>query len=699
MINELYKLAVELDNIGAEQISWHDEYRELPKAKTKAPCYCIRLNIDGSVGSIDTLAPETVKYLRKYCKTTGTGGSFPAMNLVSLYRIVDADRIKRLEEIEKDPSKLDADEVSVWREYDNWETKREQFWKSIHEKAAALRTIAGADSAVGTLADITLNYGDLDAFKTALDVYLLKRLRAKSNIGAAVALLFYGNIPKNGEEKSGCGPNISVILDLADYSRFTYPVAHEETTKSVNAALHAAEAAKPGAAAVRAVAVRAATTDAFGNVYDKIDEPMPEVKLAGGFNVKLRSMFKEQKSQYKYGRIEGESFPLAKSDRARLKSALEYVAAESKKNILWENADKDEIVFAYPLPHPDMDLHAVKTLGGRSTETFGAAAKTVIKTLSGWPPEQKPENIHVFSLRKMDPSRSKVVYSLDRTVDAFVDSARAWQSGCENVPELPFEGIVPFPLDVPKVMNKVWKQNGTTANGKKSVKRMQFYQGLELLLERQDENELRHWAHVLVHGASGLVLHAANKRFALADALKKETAEICAVFGLLLYKRGIKKECYMESTAYLTGQLLKLSDELHARYCKIKREGDVPPQLAGNAVFNTAAENPIQALSILCTRMTPYLAWAKQHSQKKETDSEEDEKARKLTGWHLAQYSRIADKLKAALGEKGNTVRFDDFDKAQLFIGYLASFPKKSAAGDANDTNTAEKQEDAGNDN
>ena len=67
----------------------------------------------------------------------------------------------------------------------------------------------------------------------------------------------------------------------------------------------------------------------------------------------------------------------------------------------------------------------------------------------------------------------------------------------------------------------------------------------------------------------------------------------------------------MENAAYLTGQMLRISDELHARYCMKKREGDVPPQLAGNAVFNTAAENPIQALSILCTRMTPYIAWAK----------------------------------------------------------------------------------------
>ena len=37
-------------------------------------------------------------------------------------------------------------------------------------------------------------------------------------------------------------------------------------------------------------------------------------------------------------------------------------------------------------------------------------------------------------------------------------------------------------------------------------------------------------------------------------------------------------------------------------------------------------------------------------------------------------YEQIADKLQAVMEKK---MRFDDFEKAQLFIGYLANFPKK----------------------
>ncbi|MDR1489878.1 MAG: hypothetical protein LBS65_05240 [Desulfovibrio sp.] len=676
-----------MGDIGVKSVSWHDDYKELPKVTKKALCYCIRMNADGGIGNIETLAPETVKRLRKYGKGTGTGGSFPAMNIVPLYRLDTKEQIKRLEEIEEDPSKVDPDELGAWRKRDNWEKKRAQFWHCIHDKAHELGKIVGSDNVVGALADITLNYGDIGAFKAALELYLFTRLGTKSNINDALALLFYKGGPEKAE--SDCGPNISVILDLADYSRFSYPVAHEETTKSVNAALHAAQAAK-----LVDIAASAGETDAFGAAYSKVGEPMPEVKLAGGFSVKLRAMFNAQKSQYKYGRIGDESFPITRDNRARLKSALEYVADDARKNKLWVNADEDEIIFVYPSPLPWADLNAVQVLGSNGVKTFEATAKAFAKNLSGLPLGQKPENMHVFSLRKMDKSRSKVVYSRSRTMDGFVDAANAWQSGCENIPQLPFKVVVPFPLDVPKILNKVWKQDGTIANGKKSAKRMQFYQGLELLLERQDENEIRRWTHALIHGVFGLVVHAGNQRSGLEDGLRKELAEICAALGLLLYKRGAKKECYMESTAYLTGQLLKTSDELHALYCKVKREGDVPPQLAGNSVFNAAADNPMQALSILCTRMTPYLAWAKQYSSKKEEeDGEENKKNVKLAGWYIDQYRRIADKLKETLGERSSAIRLDDFGKAQLFIGYLASLPKKSTDAGGNDKNANGNQE------
>ena len=61
-------------------------------------------------------------------------------------------------------------------------------------------------------------------------------------------------------------------------------------------------------------------------------------------------------------------------------------------------------------------------------------------------------------------------------------------------------------------------------------------------------------------------------------------------------------------------------------------------------------------------------------------------------GWYLNLYEDAANKLRLALTD---STRFDDFSKAQVFIGYLAAFPKKakSVTDDAdaeNNTNTEE---------
>jgi hypothetical protein len=137
----------------------------------------------------------------------------------------------------------------------------------------------------------------------------------------------------------------------------------------------------------------------------------------------------------------------------------------------------------------------------------------------------------------------------------------------------------------------------------------------------------------------------------------------------------------MESTAYLVGQLLKISDELHTLYCNAVRNEGVPPQLAGIALFVTACDMPIQAIAQLSLRMNPYITWAKQYRFK---DIKDKNKESWKAGWYLSLYEDVVNKLNLLIT---NPIRFGDIEKAQLFIGYLASFPKREhlTAGIAND--------------
>jgi hypothetical protein len=131
----------------------------------------------------------------------------------------------------------------------------------------------------------------------------------------------------------------------------------------------------------------------------------------------------------------------------------------------------------------------------------------------------------------------------------------------------------------------------------------------------------------------------------------------------------------MENVPYLFGQVLKISDELHAMYCKVVRNGEVPAQLAGNALVTAALETPERTFALLGERMIPYIAWAKQY-QTKTKNNEEKGKENWRARWYLGLYAQAATILKQKW-DTGNKYRFSDSEKAQLFIGYLANFPKK----------------------
>jgi hypothetical protein len=311
----------------------------------------------------------------------------------------------------------------------------------------------------------------------------------------------------------------------------------------------------------------------------------------------------------------------------------------------------------------------------------------------------------------MDKARSKVVFNRNYSPVWLMRSAKEWQEGCKNIPGMNLwtwpakksdadstkklspvllELLTPFPLQVPRIVNNVWKQNGDLAQGKTAVKSMQYYQGMELLLDAAQENVIRYYLNILLSHAAGLVQYIGDqqhRKLASPYRQTKEVGWVLSVLGLLLCKGNYKMEDYMENTAYLVGQTLKISDELHALYCKIVREGDIPPQLAGNSLFVTATETPVQAIAQLGVRMHPYIAWAERCSHRK------DDQKSGLAGWYLKLYGEVLKKLQPVLTDK---MRFDDFAKAQVFIGYLAAFPK-SVKGEANvddHTDTAQGDDD-----
>jgi hypothetical protein len=697
MLNELYELSNTLSGLEIGAREWHREYKPIPKVSKNAPCFRIWLASNGEIANIETVDGELAVVLRKYGDNQST---FPAFNIVPLYRVTNREQQSRLDQMCNGKLSLDIDEIKSWCTQDNWcaeetaeelpDTNRKTYSCVVTRSKKLLELIHAQDlqtrNSVTELISIAGKYfaDTADGFRSALEKCLFQYLSDSENIRLCFQLLFHiGNNEK--AHKKDRGPSLSIILDLADWQSYKYPVANEHTTDWINEILLKSDASDDSDARVKG------GFDAFGEPYANVGEPMPGVKLKG-FEVTLRAMFNAQHCQYRYNKIDDESYPITKENRALAKQSLEWIARTENEGITWRAVDNNEIIFVYPSVLPKIPLKLVSLFNekpGNAEQTesrFDHIAKGIIKTLQGLPPNEIPENIQVFSIRKMDKARSKVVFNRNYSSEWFIQAAEEWQRGCWNLPTMDIRAFsfnrlsdngkplpeqielrIPFPLQVPKIVNAVWKQNGET---KVSTKRMQYFQGMELLLDPVRKSSDRYYLDVLLLHAIGLILHIGNQQHkGLAGSTKqgKEIGNVLAALGLLLYKCGCTKEDYMENTAYLIGQLLKISDELHAFYCKIVRKDDVPPQLAGNSVFVVATETPIAAIAQLGTRMAPYLSWAKQYRTKNNPDSG-------LAGWYLRLYEDTATKLQSLLTDR--SVRFNDLDKAQIFIGYLAAFPK-----------------------
>ena len=156
--------------------------------------------------------------------------------------------------------------------------------------------------------------------------------------------------------------------------------------------------------------------DAFGIPFEPIEEPMPEVKLAGGFDVKLRTMFKEQRCQTRYARIENASYPISPRMRKSLQTALNWLGSAEYKDITWINTDKSEILFAYPsqLPETKISFTRMFKCPEKRDKAFEEQAKQFLSELRQSHKvgtDSHADRIQLFILRKIDKARTKVIYT------------------------------------------------------------------------------------------------------------------------------------------------------------------------------------------------------------------------------------------------------------------------------------------------
>ncbi len=686
MLNELCQLADVLDTVNIKPKEWHPQLKPLPKASFKKQCYKISIADDGAITSIDTLNEELVAILRKW--EPSLGNSFPGFNIQPLYRITGENEKKQFKLWRDGKERTDVAQLKKWcgERCGNWDRKIEmKISKCLGEipKELAMRLASDSSSvsiSVQKLFTRILQFshkgeerkgkGDVlaERFKRALEDYLWKAIEDEERTKILLPILIHeGDAKKKSDDDRGL---VSVFLDIPDWQEF--PVAHFKSIEWINDMM------------IKQPAQSTCLTnelDAYGLPSSGEEDKLPGVKLPIIADVKLRAMNSESPCQFRYGKIDAVSFPVGKESRTKAKGSLEWLGAKSREGETWGRADTKELIFAYPVQLPNVPLKLAACFGAQKIDDtearFSNAAKDVIDGLKAAANDLRDIEIRVFSLKKMDKARTKVVFHRNYTAQRLVDATTEWEAGCSNIPDISIQAWgdpkgqweivelrIPFPLQIASCLNRIWKQDGTTECEAPLVAPSE---GISLLLDEQPGRFVPHLLAVFLQNAKGLLLSLGDvlNRGEIISVKGYDNQKLLmpSILGLLLYKLDIRKENYMNNPPFLVGRMLKLADDLHALYCREVRDNNLPPQLIGNSMMTAALESPIQALAQLALRLKPYYGWAQTFRG--------NDGGRHFVGL----YGEVA----AELAKQKLPSRLNDTERAELLLGYLAANPEKNA--------------------
>lgn len=364
---------------------------------------------------------------------------------------------------------------------------------------------------------------------------------------------------------------------------------------------------------------------------------------------------------------------------------------------------------------------------GVSEGDFSERAKKVLQLFSAKLHSNPDLGVRLIALGTIDPGRKQATLNRAYRVFDVIEYAKQWNDAARNIPRISIlshfeeaqeitgvsteeqpgkkriskkqktkqkgifrEAGIPSPIDLVVTINRVWSSDpkaGFVAAYQRAFSVADAYDIFIPLAPQVAEPKTRFALSLLIArmasvlGAIGAA-KTARQDAQFSDTVREQTLKTVALLGLLLKKLNPitnHKDTYMKEPLYQLGQLLALADKLHHAYCTDVRAGQVPSQLIGNALFNTALEQPVLAIARLGERIAPYQAWAKTCKINEKPDEENSPK-------NIAR--KTGKKMLRLFGNSCSLIRTDelpermsDEDKAKLLIGYLADTYEPEKAG------------------
>jgi hypothetical protein len=727
MLNELSQVAESLERLGTVAPSRHPRINPMGKNRE---LLIVSLNGDGNPASLEVLPGETAANLFRV-EHGSAGSSFPGFNIPTpLRRLaeVSADELKpaieKLLELGKNKNFSAAeikDSIHALFMLSKAQTfnpiQEKQFQRSCSELVSELaellpRDLVGLKNFTMLLEALVKSKPTLTAFAGSLAGLMVNE---NAEFDRRHLLLFqeilFGRLdwkkrtpeiasPDYWKEKAkqDKSANQPIYLDFASPDTAYSRVAHLETSALINAALIQTQSNAAAGQPEQGDLVE----DAFGETAELQDKFPGGPKVAELGNVKLFSVnTNEVQALQRYGFKGSQSFPVSSARVQKMSDALLYLASEDKRGITCRaipsaQPDKRDLLVAYLEGEPEGRAHLAEMFGGEansfSDADFEAIAQPVLEMLEGKVAANPNLNVRLLAFCPIDKAKKQI--SLNRTllVRDVIRAARDWEAGARNVPDvsIPFydknakqpvfrSHTAPCPLDLATVVNRVWSADAKSSFSSTYQRTLSVGDAYDVFLaDAPLAPQKAQFALELLIMRMSSVLAAigrakANRTWTdLGEVARWQSVKAISLLGILLRQQNQQRSEFMKEPVYQLGQLLALADSLHQQYCKHVRGGETPSQLIGNALFNTALEQPVFALARLAERLAPYQAWAK-------TFNNADPNVK--SGWEKALLKLLRDCASRFIEDVDGIVRIradelpprmTDLEKAKLLLGYLA---------------------------
>jgi len=701
MLNEMMVLRRTLRELGVSTKSRHPDIQMLGKG---SPLLRVFLTFDGKVAAVEVVSKELAPEYWTF--RDGNKNSFPHIRFKpAMRRGADQETISEMVKGRKS-LKYRRDSYLALRERLPLTIEQTISWlgeshrSKIRDRGTAVR--ASSYPSAQIFAEL------VEAFLKTEDHALLVQIEAAAaeqlvtdpsdDLLLLASRLSFSEPRDSKDTKADC----DVLFDFessGDYSR----------------------AANPQMVAVLSSALASATVSdseticaLSGQSTQLVASTFPKARMGSLGPTVLFSRNEDIPSAHRYGFFDAASMPVGIKIASELQAAVEELVSGDREQKTWTKIPSEkpkkknkpsplDLLVCHIPALPDLGIVNALALSEASFEVLGHRIAELTTGTNGYiPPSAR---IDIFIFRRIDKGNVKTIFSSSVTLEAFQAAIALWQQASGNTPLVSLlipvkkgEAAVAFtprtltPGQIVRLTRQSYHHDGLDSY---EASGLSFSEAFSLVMRTQANSQatLRRILRLALTRFAPLLIgigHVRSRQFkssskpdmeAFKPESRRDALDAISLMGALLFQLDIKITKYMNTPAYLLGQLLAGSDFLHRGYCLDVRGGNLPPKLIGNTALTTAEKNPQSALNQLSRRWPPYNGWAtkrrrddfKQMIEQAKTEGDKGRLRMIRDGaWAPVNMAPLA----AALAESLTDERPDDTFRAQLFLGYVAGLPR-----------------------